>query len=169
MVLINTLYAQCIGNDYEQEPLLSSPIIEDVTIVGFKSVLSSQKSMQLTQNVEIKDGYDDSKVFYYICVDKGSLQMVNSSLDYKTIEYVAPDVSSNETVKIDFKMGDGYGHSYYKRLDVQIEPVKSDFILSLPSSYVIFKNQTINLIASTSNIDNENEATYSWDFKDGVT
>ena len=165
---LNSLYAQCIGNDYEQEQLLSESIIENLSIAGAKNRLKAKESMQLTQNVETKEGYNESTIFYYICADSGQLQIVEGSNNYKTVEYIAPDVSSNKVAKIDFKIGDGYGHTYYKSLDVQIEAVES-FTLNLQSAYTAFQNQAITLNAFTSHIENEDNAIYSWDFGDGVT
>ena len=168
IVLINGLYAQCIGNDYEQNPLLSESIIESLSITGTKSKMSAEESMQLTQNVKVKEGYDDSTLFYYVCTDSGQLEMVKGSDNYKTVKYIAPDVSTNKVAKIDFKVGDGYGYTYYKRLEVEIEAVEN-FTLNLQANYTAFKNQTIKLSVFTSNIKDEDNAIYNWDFGDGIT
>ncbi len=178
-LLVHGIYAQCIGNDYEQENLLSYSIIEDVTIEGFKSRVKSKGIMPLTQNIDIKDGYDDSKVFYYICVDKGLLERVEGEKDYKSINYIAPNVSSAQKAKIDFKIGDGYGHSYYKSLNINIEPISNEKdisnwkeILNGRYSDIIYKNGKFITVGAKGNIaistDGTNWQTIEYSQKDKI-
>lgn len=166
ILIANNLLAQCIGNNYEQETSLSESIIKNVSILGYTGSIKSNENIQLTQFVETINGYDDSTVFYYACTDIGELRMVNSSPNYRTMQYIAPNVISNKQAKINFKIGDGYGYIYTKTLSVNIEKIE-DFSLALHPIYTTFKNQPLTLTTSTSNIDNENEATYSWNFGDG--